>query len=692
MLTLNLRCLYVRFTHASGRLCYNVMQTSYTHCSRRVAVGARVKDEAKTKGQLIDELEALRQRILELEALELDRKQAQAELENLLAHEREQRQMAEIIGQAGAALHSTLRFEAVLDLLLEQVSWLVPHDAANIMFIEGDAARVFRWRGYAEFAAEEAIASASFTVAETPTLRHMQATRRPLVIPCTESNDEWVSTPTTTWIKSYAGAPILTNNQGLIGFLNLNSASPHAFGPATGERLSALAYQAAIALDNARVHDQARLEILSRVKALKKESNLAATVLDTAEALIMVLNPQGCILRFNRACERVTGYTLDEVKGRPIWDTLLIAEEADRVKADFETLQPGRLAQDFETYWLTRDGARRLVAWSCTLLGDGEGAVEYAVCSGIDITERKRVEEELRQAKEAAEAANRAKSAFLANMSHELRTPLTVVIGYGEMLRMQAEAQGYIDMVSQLDSVVSSGHHLLTLINETLDFSKIEADKMELHLETFDLATLISNLALTVQPLVRKNGNILHVHLADNVGVIRADAIKLRQILLNLVGNAAKFTEQGYITLAVTRQLSSPLVGDGRARTDGEWISFRVSDTGIGISPDQLENLFQPFSQAEILTNRKYGGTGLGLSISRRLCQLMGGDIDVASELGRGSTFTAYLPARVIERMPRPVPWTKFDSNGSHGCDEADVPVTSRASLGEAGPAAQQIM
>jgi PAS domain S-box-containing protein len=651
-----------------------------------------VKHEAKTKRQLIDEVEALRQRVLELEALESDRQQAQAELESLLAYEREQRRMDELIAQTSAALHGTLHIDAVLDLMLEQVSWLAPHDAANIMFVEGDAARVFRWRGYAEFAAEEAIASATFILAETPTLRHMQKTREPLIVPDTESNAEWVSTPATAWIKSYAATPILSRNQGLIGFLNLNSGCPRAFSPAIGERLSSLAYQAAVALDNARLYDQARLEILKRVRALKKESNLTVAILDTAEALLMVLNPHGRILRFNRACERLTGYSLDEVRGRPIWDTLLMPEEAGRVKADFAALQVGWPAQSYENYWLTRDEERRLVAWSCTALGDDAGAVEYVICTGIDMTERKQAEEELRQAKEAAEAANRAKSVFLANMSHELRTPLTVVIGYGEMLRFQAEARGYADMVPQLDSVVTSGHHLLTLINEVLDFSKIEANKMELYLETFDLATVIDSLAFTLQPLVQKNGNSLHVHMSEDVGVMRADLGKLKQILLNLVGNAAKFTKQGDITLAVTRQHSPPPVGDGRASAGGEWISFRVSDTGIGISPDQLEHLFQPFVQAELLTNRKYGGTGLGLSISRRLCHLMGGDIGVTSQLGQGSTFTAYLPAQVVEGLPRPMPWTKLDGNGSSAGDEADMPLTSRADWDAQSPAAQHSM
>ncbi len=243
-------------------------------------------------------------------------------------------------------------------------------------------------------------------------------------------------------------------------------------------------------------------------------------------------------------------------------------------------------------------------------------------------------EEALYKAKEAAEAANRAKSAFLANMSHELRTPLTGIIGYSELLQKEANFLGYADLNVDLEKIRTAGNHLLALINDILDFSKIEAGKMQLDPEFFDIAALMQDVVTTAHPLVEKNGNRLKLHCAPDLGTMYADLTKTRQVLLNLLSNAAKFTEQGVITILVTRNRIN----------NEDTICFRVSDTGIGMSAEQLMGLFQEFTQANASTTRKYGGTGLGLSLSRRFCQLMGGTISVVSEAGIGSTFTVQLP------------------------------------------------
>jgi PAS domain S-box-containing protein len=615
-----------------------------------------VKDERKTKRQLILELEALRQRVIELEALESDHRQAEAGRERLLQAERERRTNAEILCQAATALTSTLRYEEVLDRILDQVSGLVTHEAANIMLVDGNVARVFRWRGYAQFKAQGSITSQAFQITDTPTLREMQKTGWPLVIPNVEDCDEWVQLPHTKWIKSYAGTPILDQHQRVVGFLNLNSASPGFFNQADGELLQALVNQAAIALENAQVYAEARHEIVRRVRALKKERNLVSAILDTAAALVMVLDTQGRIVRFNRACQKTTDYSAYEVQGKPFWDILLLPREVELVKANFEQLLVGGTANDYEAHWVARDGGRRLIAWSSAALHDMEGAAEYIICAGIDITERKQAEEELVEAKDAAEAANRTKSAFLANMTHELRTPLTVIIGYSEMLQEYAKQRGYADFAPRLEKILSSAHHLLGLISEVLDLSKIEAGKMELSLETFDVATVTQNVATIIQPLIRKNANTIEVHLADDLGNMRADLVKLRQVLFNLLSNAAKFTEQGTITLTVTREVSHSVNGGGREEEGADQIRFRVSDTGIGMTPEQMHNLFQPFSQADPSTTRRYGGTGLGLAISLRFCRMMDGDITVESELGKGSTFTIHLPAQVSDRRNGPTP------------------------------------
>jgi signal transduction histidine kinase/DNA-binding response OmpR family regulator len=246
---------------------------------------------------------------------------------------------------------------------------------------------------------------------------------------------------------------------------------------------------------------------------------------------------------------------------------------------------------------------------------------------------------EAQEARAAAEEANRAKSTFLANMSHELRTPLNAIIGYSEMLQEEAADLGYEDLIPDLQKIQAAGKYLLTLINDILDLSKIEAGRMDLFLETFDVPSMIREAVTTIQPLVEKNRNTLTVHCADELGTIRADLTKVRQALFNLLSNACKFTQQGTITLEVAREAV-----DGVA-----WIRFRVTDTGIGMTPEQMGRLFQAFAQADVSTTRQYGGTGLGLAITRHFCQMMGGDITVESVTGRGATFTIRLPAEVVD-------------------------------------------
>ncbi len=254
-----------------------------------------------------------------------------------------------------------------------------------------------------------------------------------------------------------------------------------------------------------------------------------------------------------------------------------------------------------------------------------------------EIEERRRTQAELEEARVVAEGANKAKSSFLANMSHELRTPLNAIIGYSEMLQEDAEAFGYDDFVPDLAKIRTAGTHLLELINNVLDISKIEAGKMEFYIEPIDVADMIQSAATTVQQLIHKNHNTFEVDVVPETGVIHADLTKLRQILFNLLSNAAKFTENGTVTLHARREIV------GRA----EWIVFQVVDTGIGMTEEQLAEVFNEFSQADASTTRRYGGTGLGLTICYRFCQLMGGDLTVESEAGVGSTFTAVLPAQV---------------------------------------------
>ena len=267
----------------------------------------------------------------------------------------------------------------------------------------------------------------------------------------------------------------------------------------------------------------------------------------------------------------------------------------------------------------------------------GDGRVSGWIGTNTDIDDRKQVEFDLAAAKFAAEEANVAKSTFIANMSHELRTPLSAIIGYSEMLREEMEDGATIgELAPDMKKIEGNARHLLGLINDVLDLSKVESGKMEIYPETFDVAAAVREVAETVATLVGKKGNRLTLDLAPDLGAMHSDLTKVRQVLLNLLGNAAKFTENGVITVSVSRETS---------RTEDDGVSFRVADTGIGMTPDQLEKLFQRFQQADSSTTRRFGGTGLGLSLTKAFADMLGGTVEVESRQGHGSSFTVRLPS-----------------------------------------------
>ena len=262
---------------------------------------------------------------------------------------------------------------------------------------------------------------------------------------------------------------------------------------------------------------------------------------------------------------------------------------------------------------------------------------------------------EIEDKRQELEVAGRHKSQFLANMSHELRTPLNAIIGYSEILQEEAVDLGQESLVPDLKKVEGAGRHLLGLINDILDLSKVEAGRMDIFLEDVDVVPLLDEVRSLIVPMAEKNGNALELRLAGDLGTIRTDRTKLKQSLLNILSNASKFTENGRLTLVAER-----------FETDRPMVRFVISDTGIGMTEDQLGRLFQAFSQADASTTKKYGGTGLGLAISRQFCQLLGGDITVTSRPGEGSTFTITLPARsdaAAQLKPADAPHIAADAN-----------------------------
>ncbi len=365
-----------------------------------------------------------------------------------------------------------------------------------------------------------------------------------------------------------------------------------------------------------------------------------------AQQRVVDVNPAGC---------QILGHPAHTIIGQPA--TQLLAHRPDLIQRYMDvTTMRDLLLLDTVT-------GQRSFDLRISPLYDRTGQLTGRLIVLRDITE-------LNEAKEAAEAANRAKSAFLANMSHELRTPLNAIIGYSELLQEEARELHYTEMISDLERINTAGAHLLALISNILDLSKIEAGRMELVLETFVVADLVTILVETVRPLIAERGNTLDVQYTPGIGSMHADSTRVRQILLNLLGNAAKFTEHGTITLYISRETAG----------ESAWMIFQIVDTGIGMMPEQVESLFHVFTQGDPSTTRKYGGTGLGLTLSQRLCQLMGGSIQATSSIGEGSTFTVRLPAQVsvdpATSVPidRPVP-NKLSAEETPAATGADVPV-----------------
>lgn len=355
-------------------------------------------------------------------------------------------------------------------------------------------------------------------------------------------------------------------------------------------------------------------------------------VLDHAVDGIVLIDEQGQIHAFNPAAEQIFGYSAAEMIGGNLRQ---IIAPPDHVM--FKLISIGR-----EVSGIRKDGSAFPMDMTSGQMRLNDRRMYILIVR--DATRRKQIEDELRRARDAAEAASRAKSALLMTVSHELRTPLNHIIGYGEMVREELAARGQDDLLSDMGRIDDASRHLLRQIDELLDLATIEAGVVRLTPQPFVIAQLIDELRAEVRPLLERNNNTLQVEV-DDAATMVADRVRVRQVLHNLLSNAAKFTEHGAVTLRM--HTGSEPVEDpaepARPASRPELVSFEISDTGVGMSDEQRAMLFEPFQIADV-TTRRHGGAGLGLAIARRLCRLMGGDITVVSQPGCGSTFTVWLP------------------------------------------------
>ncbi len=338
---------------------------------------------------------------------------------------------------------------------------------------------------------------------------------------------------------------------------------------------------------------------------------------------------------FNQRFIDLFGWTLEDVPNLDVWWTRAFPDPEYRagLRKEWEgrleaAARENRNIEPMEARICCKDGSYRIAEWSAAPIGP------KSIVMAVDLTERKRMETDLIEAKEGAEQASRTKSTFLANMSHELRTPMNAILGYSEILIEEAEDDGQDDFIPDLKKIHQAGTHLLGLINDVLDLSKVEAGRMETYAEDIDVDALLDQVAGTARPLMATNENQFEIIRDGDLGNARQDMTKLRQSMLNLLSNAAKFTHEGKVTLRATRE----------TRGESDWLVIAVSDSGIGIPADKMETAFEEFGQVEDSTTRNYGGTGLGLPLSRRFCRMLGGDLTVQSELGKGSTFTMEVP------------------------------------------------
>lgn len=542
--------------------------------------------------------------------------------------EQEQRQLAEALRDTASALNSILDTDQLLQAILEQAARVVPNDTANIILIEDGIAHVVRTRGYAERGMEDRLANISYVVANTPNMRWMVETGRPMAIENVDEYPFWVHNETTSWIKSYVGVPIRLDSE-VIGFLNLDSATPHTFTLDDAERLQVFADQAALAIRNARLYSDVRQhnEVLEqrvreRTAALESERAQLRAILDSISEGV-VFNHEFSDFYINRALCDMTGYPADALKTYADLAKLLASdlspEEMERAAHPVYNIVVRQGFLQRERVFRRRDGSEFEVLITDTRVTAPDGAALGVVSVIRDITQDKELQ--------------RQKERFLAYASHELRTPITNLKTRLYLLRKQP--QRLVDHLKILDGIADWMHEL---VSDLLDISHLERGILALERRVVALQPLIDNVMRMQQPEADARQIDLQVEMPPALLYIYADPARIVQVITNLVVNAIRYTQPGgrvCISLRVEADLHPQAV-------------ICVDDTGVGIAPEHLQQIFQPFFRV----SHESEGSGLGLSITRHIVELHDGEITVESEPGRGTTFCVWLalvdePARV---------------------------------------------
>jgi PAS domain S-box-containing protein len=537
--------------------------------------------------------------------------------EELLAAERRRAGERKAVLDTLKDLSSELDLSDLLQLVLERAVNLLDAAGGELAIYHDDEAVLETAATYKS----ESVAIGTRIAVGEGAMGHVAGTREPLIIP---DYMQWQGrSERYDQVEAHAAAvlPLLIGSR-IVGVINFWHSDPgRQFGDADLRLMQLFAPQAAIAIENGRLFDSAQ-----------RQGQYFEELVRNSPVAIVTLDPGHNIVSCNPSFEDLYGYTEAEILGQNLDD--LITTSDTKAEAVAYTKEAGDRPVKGIGQRCRKDGSLvdvEVLAVPVNVKGERVGMM------GLyhNVTE-------LLKARRAAEAANSAKSQFLASMSHELRTPLNAIIGYSEMLQEDAEDAGQDDLIPDLTKIHGAGKHLLSLINDVLDLSKIEAGKMDLYLETFEVGPMVQGVATTIAPLIDQNGNRLTVECPPSTGTMHSDLTRIRQVLLNLLSNACKFTDHGDIAVTVER------VDTGSQDS----LVFTVRDTGIGMSAAQMNRLFQAFSQAEAGTSAKYGGTGLGLAISKSFCQMMGGDIYVESAPGEGSAFTMRLPAVLAVPVP----------------------------------------